>query len=121
MTQMDSEIIFNADKVYVHHWPQDSPKWPSNVQEKIDSDLNKNKNRKNIRIKNSRVKIDNYVFENLKKIGVTIPFYKKETTIIFEGKFDQYFGHIHITSRAPDYLQIFNNLMNWKDNLSTES
>ena len=120
MTQIDfdSEIVFDADKVYVHHWPMDSPKWTSEVQEKLDLDLNKNEKKKKILIDKNVVKINDYVFENIKKIGVTIPFFKKETTMIFEGNFDQNFGHIHITTREPNYLEIFNHLMTWKENLS---
>ena len=116
-TNFDSEIIFNAEKVYVHHWPLDAPKWTSITEKKIDADLNKNKKKKNIMIQNNLVKIDNYVFNDLKKIGVTIPFFKKETTMIFEARFNENYGHVHITTREPDYLRIFNNLMAWKEGL----
>ena len=111
------KISFLADKVYVHKWPLGSPDWASLVSEKIDTNLNKNKEKKQVWIDEKTIKVDNFSFVELKKIGVTVPFFKKETTLIFEGKTLDSFAHIHITTRSDDYLEIFNNLMSWKNRL----
>ncbi|NIM26321.1 MAG: hypothetical protein GTN35_00465 [Nitrososphaeria archaeon] len=107
-------FVFLADKIYVHHWPLDTPKWSSEIQEKVNFDLHKNKDRKKIQIENKQIKINDYLFTQLQKIGITIPLFKKETTIVFEGCFEDYYAHIHITSKDKNYLEIFNNLMSWK-------
>ena len=107
-------IVFSSDKTYVHHWPLDSPKWSSDFKDRIDSELHQNKERKKIQVKGDQIKIDAFVVNHLKKIGVTIPLFKKETTMVFEGQIEEYFAHIHITSRDTNYLEIFNNLMSWK-------
>ena len=109
-------IIFLADKIYVHHWPLDTPKWSTEIQEKVNSDLH-NKDKKQIQIKDKQIKINDYLFSHLQKIGITVPLFKKETTMVFEGKFEDYYAHIHITSRDKNYLELFNNLMSWKNTL----
>lgn len=109
-------ITFLADKIYVHHWPLDTPKWSTEIQEKVNSDLH-NKDKKQIQIKDKQIKINDYLFSHLQKIGITVPLFKKETTMVFEGKFEDYYAHIHITSRDKNYLELFNNLMSWKNTL----
>ncbi len=37
--------------------------------------------------------------------------------MVFEGRFEDYYAHIHITSRDKNYLELFNNLMSWKNTL----
>ena len=34
--------------------------------------------------------------------------------MIFEGQFENVFGHIHITTKSNEFLEIFNQLMSWK-------
>lgn len=99
----------------------DSPEWSMSVKEEIDLHLNKNKEKKKIRIKENTIQIDNYSFDEIKKIGVTVPFFKKETTMIFEGRIMKLYAHIHITTRAKNYLEIFNSLMNWKNRVFPSS
>lgn len=113
-------LVFLADKIYVHHWPLNTAKWSSEIQEKVNFDLHKNKDKKKIQIKNKQIKINDYLFDHIQKIGVTIPLFKKETTMVFEGKFEDYFAHIHITSKEKNHLEIFNNLMSWKATLFPE-
>lgn len=115
----ESEINFQADKVYVHRWPMDSQHWSPSFTEEIDA-LNKDKEKKSIRIKETLVQINNYNFEEIKKIGVTVPLFKKETTMVFEGKIQDFYAHVHITTMAKNYLEIFNALMSWKDNLPSK-
>ena len=113
----DFEINFLAEKVHVHKWPMKSPDWSKSVSEKINLYLNKNQEKKQVCIKEKIIKIDDFSFVELKKIGVTVPFFKKETTMIFEGQTMDSFAHVHITTRSKNYLEIFNNLMSWKNRL----
>jgi len=117
----DSKIEFFADKVYVHHWPQNSPIWPKSVQEKIDLDLNKNNEKKKVMIAAEKIQISDYDFLKIKKVGVTIPLFKKETTLVFEGSFQNLNAHVHITTLASDYLDIFNSLMAHKSHFFPDS
>ena len=114
-------IIFCAEKVYVHHWPLNSPTWSKSAQENLDSKLNKNKEKKRVKIENHLVKIDDFGFEEIKKVGITVPLFKKQTTLVFEGKFENVFAHIHITTSSQNYLKIFNNLMSWKNQFFQDS
>jgi len=111
----DSQIEFIADKVYVHKWPLTSPSWSQSFQEKINLDLNKNSEKKKTVIKEKMVWINNYEFSNIKKVGITVPLFKKETTMVFEGHFQDLEAHIHITVLSKNYLKIFNSLMEWKN------
>jgi len=103
-----------AEKVHVHYWPPDTPKWSESITRKVDQDLNKNKEKKRIIIKKEIILIDNYEFKPIKKIGLTVPFFKKESTVIFEGKFREFHAHVHITTREENYLEIFNKLVQWR-------
>lgn len=104
------EIKFLAEKVHVHHWPLDTPKWSDLTIKQVDEHLN-NKEKKQIVIKHDSMLIDNYEFKNIKKVGITIPLFKKECTLVFEGHFEKFDAHIHITTKEEDYLEIFNKLM----------
>jgi len=115
------ELNFLAEKIHVHRWPMDSPNWSLSVKEEIDLNLNKNKEKKKIRIKENIIQIDNYHFDKIKKIGITVPFFKKETTMIFEGMVMDSYAHTHVTTRAKNYLEIFNSLMDWKNRLFPNS
>lgn len=110
-----TEIIFYANKVYVHHWPLDSIPWDELTKNQVDLEFNKNPDIKKISIKDDKIKINELEFEEIKKVGVTIPLFKKETTLVFEGKFGDFFSHVHITTQSRDYLEIFNKIMTWKN------
>jgi len=112
---LESKIIFSADKVHVHHWPLNFPAWSISTKKKVDLDLNKNKEKKKIMIDDLQIRINDYVFDKIKKVGVTIPLFKKETTMVFEGHFADVYAHIHITAKSQNYLEIFNKLMLWKN------
>ena len=111
----DPSFAYFADKVYVHQWPLDSPPWPLSFKDKIDSHLHKNKDGKKIVLKEQQIKIDDFEFDEIKKFGITIPLFKKETTIVFEGQVDDLCAHVHITTHAHNYLETFNSIMLWKD------
>ena len=109
-----SQFDFLADKVYVHKWPMNSPTWSMSSQEKIDLDLHKNPEKKKIRIKEKMIWINDYEFSKLNKVGITVPLFKRETTMVFEGHFQGLDAHIHITIMSKNFLKIFNRLMDWK-------
>ena len=111
----ESKIFFSADKVYVHRWPLNSPVWSKSVKEKIDLDVNKNSEKKKIIINDLQIRINDYDIYKIKKVGVTVPMFKKETTMVFEGHLVDLDAHIHITTTAQNYLDIFNHLMLWKN------
>ena len=117
----DSEIEFFADKVYVHRWPPSSPIWSKSIQEKIDLDLNKNNEKKKVLITTKKIQISDYDFLKIKKVGATVPLFKKETTVVFEGNFQNLDAHVHITTISPNYLEIFNSLMAHKSCFFSDS
>jgi hypothetical protein len=110
---MDSEIKYVADKVHVHRWPQDTPFWDDSIQRQIDI-INKKSEKKQIRVLDETVLIENFEFNSLKKIGVSVPFFKDECTLIFEAQFGKFFAHVHITTKSESFLDIFNQLMSWR-------
>ncbi len=91
-----------------------SPVWSETIKNRVENDLNKNTEVK-VMIENSSIKIDSYIFDKIKKIGLTIPLFKKEATMVFEGRFEDCYAHVHLTTKSPDYLGIFNNLISWKN------
>ena len=108
------EIRYFADKVFVHHWPKNSPVWSGSLQKKLDASINKNSNKKEIVVDSHTVRIEDFQFIRLKKIGISVPFFKKECRIIFEAQFETVFTHIHITIKSDNFLDIFNELISWK-------
>ena len=115
------EIKFLAEKVHAHHWPLDTQKWDDLTSKRIDQDLNTNKEQKQILVKSATILIDNYEFKSIKKIGLTVPLFQKQSTLIFEGHFEEFDAHVHITTKAKDYLEIFNKLMHWRSRYFPDS
>jgi hypothetical protein len=115
-----SEIKFLADKVHVHKWPQDTPIWNESIQKQIDDSVNKKTIQKHIVITGKIISIEDIQFTSLKKIGVSVPFFKDECTLIFEAQFKNLFAHVHITKKLGNYLELFNQLMTWKNSLLSE-
>jgi len=118
---LESKIIFSAEKLYVHHWPLDSPVWRKSTKEMVDLDLNNNPEKKKILIKDQIIRINDYEFDSIKKVGVSVPLFKRETRMVFEGHFKDSDGHIHITTKSQNYLEIFNKLMSWKNRCFPDS
>ena len=112
----DDQISYLAEKVFIHHWPKDSPLWDESLQKKFDECINKNSNLKKIIVNSKNISIENFLITNIQKIGVSVPFFKNQCTMIFEGQFENIFAHIHITTKSDDFLNIFNQLMSWKNN-----
>lgn len=116
-----SEINFIVDKAHIHHWPLDTLKWSNEIMTQVDKDVNKNNQKKELIIRTKTIKIDNYEFKKIKKVGVTIPLFKKQCTLVFEGYFNEVYGHIHVTTKEENYLQIFNELMHWRETYFPDS
>ena len=109
------KIEFFAEKVYFHHWPKETPQWSSSRISMVNSDINNNKHKKSILIKEKSIQIDQYIFVKIKKIGLTIPQFKRQCTMIFEGHCEEFDAHAHVTTRSENYLEIFYDLMKWRD------
>jgi hypothetical protein len=110
-----SKICYFADKVHVHHWPKNSPTWSESLQQKLNILINKNSQKKEIIFGSNDIHIENVQFTSLQKIGISVPFFKEECTIIFEAQFEQVFAHVHITFKSDTFLDIFNQLTLWKN------
>jgi hypothetical protein len=92
-----------------------SPVWNESIKNRVERDLNKNPEKIKVVINDLQIKINDYEFDKIKKVGLTIPLFKKEATIVFEGRFEDSYAHIHITTNSHDFLEIFNKLMLWKN------
>ena len=114
----DFEIQYLADKVHVHRWPHDTPIWNDSIKKQLDDSINKNPQKKQIIVGKNSIQIENIVFNSLKKIGISVPFFKDECTLILEGQFGELFAHIHITTKSGNFLEIFNQLISWRKNIS---
>ena len=119
----DFQLKYDAQKVHVHRWPQDSPEWDETTIEQLDKSINKNPETKQIIVGTDTVQIQTIIFYSINKVGVTVPLFKDECTMIFEAKFGELNAHVHITKKNENYLDIFNQLIDWrkkhfsKDNL----
>ena len=109
-----SEISFLAEKVFVHRWPYDTPLWDDSLKKKLDETISKNIKPKKITVSEKSIKIQDYCFSNLKKIGISVPFFKDECRIIFESPFGELYAPIHITVKSSEYLDIFTKIKSWK-------
>jgi len=110
----DFDIKYLADKVFVHRWPHDTPIWDENVISELNDSINKNSEKKQIIVKEKTILIQKITFFDLKKIGISVPPFKDECTLIFEGKFGDLSAHAHVTINHKNYLEIFNQLISWR-------
>ena len=109
------KIKYLADKVHVHRWPHDTPLWSDFIKKQLDDSINKNPQKKQILIGEKFIRIENTTFNSLKKIGISVPFFKDECRMIFEAKFGRFFAHVHITMKNDDdFLDVFNRLILWR-------
>lgn len=112
------EIHYLADKVFVHRWPHDTPLWGEQIKKRLDDLVNKNPDKKKIAVRDSVIQIESFRFTALKKIGISVPFFKDECTMIFEAQFEHLFAHVHITIKSGNFLNVFNQLIMWRQNLT---
>jgi len=115
------EIRFLAEKIFVHHWPKDTPKWSEDRELRVDSEINQNKDKKQVVVSEKSIKINDYEFANIKKVGISIPMFQKHCTLIFEAHCQEFDAHIHITTKEDDYLKICEKLSIWRDEFFPES
>ncbi len=111
----NSEIQYLCDKVHVHRWPKDGPLWSDSVQKELDDSINKNPRKKQVTINENTIQIENFKFISLKKIGITVPLFKKECTMIFEAQFENLLAHVHVTIKSKNYADVFTELTLWKN------
>ena len=109
-----SKVEFLAEKIFVHRWPHDTPLWGAEVKEQLDSSINKKTEKKHVTVTGKTVKIEEFEFHSLKKLGISVPFFKNECRMIFESQFGGLFAHVHITMKKGEFLEVFNQLMAWK-------
>jgi len=109
------QIRYFCDKIHVHRWPKDGPIWGDSVKKELDDSINKNPNKKQVTINENTIQIENFKFASLKKIGITVPFFKKECTMIFEGQFGSLLAHVHVTVKSENYVDVFTELTSWKN------
>lgn len=98
----------------MHRWPHDPPLWGESIKQHMDSSINKNPEKKKIIVHDKMIQIEDFKFHSLKKIGISVPFFKDECRMIFEAQFGDFFAHVHITIKSEDYLEIFNKLISWR-------
>ena len=111
----NSEISYLCEKIHVHRWPMDGPVWDDSVKKELDDSINKNPKKKKVTIKKDIIQIENFKFTSLKKIGITVPFFKKECTLIFEAQFGALLAHVHVTVKSENYVDVFTELTSWKN------
>jgi len=109
------KLEYPCEKIHVHRWPMDSPVWDDSIKKELDDSINKKPESKQVIIKEKTILIENIEFYSLKKIGISVPFFKKECAMIFEAQFGSLFAHVHIHIKSPDYVNIFNKLVSWKN------
>jgi len=110
----DFQLKYDAEKVHVHRWPRDSPILDASTIAQVDTTINKNPEKKQIIVGQDIIQIQTIKFYSIKKVGVTIPLFKDECTVIFEAKFGKLFAHVHITTKNENYLDVFNRLIDWR-------
>ncbi|QLH05540.1 hypothetical protein C5F49_03515 [Nitrosopumilus oxyclinae] len=93
----------------------DGPIWSDSVKKELDDSINKNPKRKKVTIKKDVIQIENFKFTSLKKIGITVPFFKQECTLIFEAQFSALLAHVHVTVKSENYVDVFTELTSWKN------
>lgn len=103
-----------SDKVFVHRWPHDTSLWGDSIKKQLDESINKNPEKKTIVVRDKIIEIENVEFHSLKKIGISVPFFKDECRMIFEAQFGDLFAHVHITIKSANFLDVFNHLMSWR-------
>ncbi len=113
---LEKNITFLANKVFVHHWPQDAPKW-SQSTEKLAEQLNDSSCKKLVILFGDSVQIGTCKFMNIRQIGITIPMFKREVRMIFEGQAEGFDAHVHVTASGNDYLNILNSMIIWRDKI----
>lgn len=109
-----SEISFFARKIHIHHWPEDAPQWSDARKAEIDS-VNKSKEKRSIVISGKSLKINDYSFESIKNVGISVPLFKKQCAMVFEARCQEFDAHVHVTTNEDDFLDVLVRLIKWRE------
>ena len=99
----------------MHHGLQDAPKWSDERTKQIAIEINENKTKKNIVISGKNVKINDYEFSGIKKVGISIPLFKKKCAMVFGARCQDFDAHVHVTTRGDDFIENFIKLLRWRE------
>ncbi len=116
-----TEITYLAGKVFIHRWPRDSPAWDGKLKARIDSEINKSPKKKRIIVSAKTVSIDGHEFSAICKVGISVPMFQRQSTMIFEGRCGDLCAHVHITTSEDGYLGVCKELSAWRDEFFPES
>ena len=106
---------FDATKVFAHRWPHDTPKWSGDFQEAVDAKINTSSALRKVELADRSVTINGCGFEALKNVGVSVPFFRKECRMMFEGVCMGNYAHVHVYAAlgADRYLEAFAGIADW--------
>ncbi len=112
---MSDGFSFVAQNVHVHHYPEDAPKWSEGTKKQIDENLNNNREEKIIVISGKTLKINDYEFSGIKKVGISIPLFKKKCAMVFGARCQDFDAHVHVTTKGDDFIENFIKLLRWRE------
>lgn len=110
-------ISYMADRVFIHRWPHDTPEWDGAARSRIEHIIKK-PGKKAVTARGKTVTIEGVEFSSLKKLGVSVPFFKRDCRMIFESQFGGLYAHVHVITSGDDYLEVFGRLARWERRLS---
>lgn len=114
------DIRYTADKVFLHHWPKDTPAWQDGLASRIDSEINKNPDGKQITISGKTVRIGGYEFSEIRNVGISVPMFKAQCRLIFEGRCGEFHAHAHVTT-GYDHISVCGRLSAWRGEFFPDS
>ena len=104
---------FVAHKVHIHRWPPDAPEWSPQRRREIGA-ANSGRGPRRVSVAGATLRVGGYLFGSIRRIGITVPLFKRQCTVIFEGRCEEFHAHVHITTKSSDYLETFNSLTRWR-------
>ncbi len=109
------EVSFSASRVFVHRWPRDGPGWDGRASAMAE-ELN-GAGEKRVTLGDRAVLISGHRFDCIRKVGVSVPMFRKEARMIFEGRSGESGVHVHVTAGGADYLEVLGCMSEWRDGL----
>lgn len=106
---------FDATKVFAHRWPHDTPEWSMDFREIVDAKINTSSTLRRVELADRRVTINGCCFERLKNMGVSVPFFRKECRMMFEGVCMGNYAHVHVYAALGEdrYVESFAGIADW--------
>lgn len=105
-------VSFVARKAYVHRWPHDTPEWDAQARAVAGS---LNSGPCGVTASGGSVTVGGTEFRSLGKVGISVPFFKRECRMIFEAQFGRFHAHVHLTAGPDGHAGIFARLLEWRD------